>query len=121
MKPVEELKTIDELLAEFGTPDGPPPIAPPWHVESYACHHGWIIGGTEWGICNCEDPANPWPQRSPGDGPRDCACFGCEGHEPRYERGRIKSCEYKNHHCDDCHENRRCTICGFEPHETSQR
>ena len=82
------METINDLLAEFGTPDGPPPVAPPWHVESYACLHGWIvggrsrsrpiIGGVEWGICDCEDPANPWPPRAPGDGPQDCACFGCE-------------------------------------------
>lgn len=104
------MATIDEILAEFGTPAGPPPSAPSWHVESHACLHGWIIGGVEWGSCDCEDPANPWPPRVLGDGPRDCMCFACEGHTPRHERGRIAGCEYKQHHCEDCHANKRCTI-----------
>lgn len=114
----EPAKTIEDLLKEFGEPDGPMPAPPPWHVDdddSHSCPHGWIIGGVEWGICDCEDPAHPWPPRVPGDGPRDCVCFGCMDHKPRHERGRIRACEYTDHHCDDCHEHERCTIesCGF--------
>ena len=62
-----------------------------------------------------EAAAHPWPARVPGDGPRDCACYGCEGHVPRWERGKLMGCEYKDHHCDDCHEHQRCTVpeCGF--------
>lgn len=112
------MKTINELLEEYGKPDEPMPEAPPWHVDGiHNCAHGWIIGGEPptWGICDCEDPATPWPPRVIGDGPRDCQCFGCHCHVPRYERGKLAECEYKDHHCDNCHENRRCTImeCGF--------
>lgn len=108
-------QTIEELLAEMGTPDYPLPPAPPWHVDDiHNCSYGWTDGKT-WGVCNCEDPAHPWPPREPGDGPRDCQCFGCHEHEPRWERGKVRGCEYKDHHCDDCHEHQRCTIaeCGF--------
>lgn len=117
------MKTINELLEESGTPEGPPPVAPPWHIPSDNCRHGWIIGGDTWGVCDCEDPANPWPPRVPGDGPRDCRCFGCVDHEPRHERGRIADCEYKDHHCDNCHEHRRCTVaeCGFTDTEVAQK
>ena len=111
--------TINDLLEEFGTPAYPMPIPPPWHVDdSHNCAHGWT-DGTKWGVCDCEDPANPWPSRAPGDGPRDCRCFGCEGRQPRHERGRIAACEYKDHHCDDCHEHRRCTLvgCDFVPNK----
>lgn len=107
-------KTINDLLEEFGTPDHPMPIAPPWHVDDpHSCTHGWT-DGTTWSICDCEDPANPWPPRIQGDGPRDCSCFGCMD-QPRRERGKVPGCEYKDHHCDMCHEHRRCTIaeCGF--------
>jgi hypothetical protein len=110
-------KPVGGLLEDFGTPDGPPPVAPPWHdADSDVCRHGWIIGGAEWGVCDCEDPSHPWPPRLPGDGPRDCQCFFCEGHKPRHERGKIAQCEHKDHHCADCHEHRRCTIaeCGFQ-------
>lgn len=115
----EPAKTIEDLLKEFGEPDGPMPAPPPWHVDdddSHSCPHGWIIGGVEWGICDCEDSAHPWPPRVPGDGPRDCVSFGCMDHKPRHERGRISACEYTDHHCDDCHEHERCTIesCGFD-------
>jgi hypothetical protein len=110
-------KTIEELLLEDGVPEGALPPAPPWHVDSDACQHGWIRMGTkpEWILCDCEDPANPWPARLPGDGPRDCSCFGCQDHEPRWERGKLSSCEHKDHHCPYCHDQRRCTIpaCGF--------
>ena len=109
--------TIDDLLKEMGTPDGPPPVAPPWHVDDpHHCAHGWTDGMT-WGVCDCgRDPAKPWPQRAPGDGPRDCTCFGCNDYQPRYDRGRIANCEYKDHHCGNCHETQRCTAtaCGFE-------
>src|SRR5437762_1539536 len=110
------MPTINDLLEEFGRPDGPMPEAPPWHVDSSSCQQGAIIGGTEWGICDCEDPSHPWPPRAVDDGPRDCVCCGCNGHKPRHARGRIAACEYKKHHCDDCHENRRCTVvgCGFQ-------
>ena len=111
------MMTIEDLLKEDGEPEGPLPAAPPWHVDSHACQHGWIRCGVrpEWILCNCEDPASPWPPRDPDDGPRDCSCFGCESHEPRWERGKLRGCEYKAHHCDDCHEHQRCTIsaCGF--------
>lgn len=110
------MSALDDLLKELGTPDYPAPIAPSWHVDSYNCSHGWIIGGVEWGLCDCENPADPWPPRGQGDGPRDCQCFYCADHKPRHQRGRLVNCEYKNHHCDDCHEHRLCTIalCGFE-------
>jgi len=115
--------TIEDLLKELGEPEGPLPAAPPWHVDSHACLHGWISHGAtpEWLLCDCEDPAAPWPARVPGDGPRDCACFGCEAQKPRWERGKLKGCEYKDHHCDDCHAHQRCTIsaCGFWPNRTS--
>jgi hypothetical protein len=112
-------ETIEDLLKEAGEPDGELPPAPPWHVESesHACLYGWIRYGAkpEWILCNCEDPASPWPARVPGDGPRDCACFGCQDHEPRWERGKLAACEHKDHHCQWCHEQRRCSIaeCGF--------
>jgi len=113
--------TIEDLLKELGEPEGPLPAVPLWHVDSHACFHGWISYGAkpEWLLCDCEDPAAPWPARVPGDGPRDCACFGCEAHKPRSERGKLKGCEYKDHHCDNCHEHRRCTIsaCGFWPNQ----
>lgn len=115
MTKIEDMTT--ELLAADGTPDEPLPPAPPWHVDSHACLHGWIECAPDpaWLICDCEDPANPWPARVIGDGPRDCACFHCMGHKPRRERGKIALCEYKDHHCEDCHEHRRCSIaaCGF--------
>ena len=117
MTPAETAQTIEDILKEAGEPDGELPPAPPWHVESYACLHGWISYGVkpEWLLCDCEDPANPWPARVPGDGPRDCACFGCQEHAPRWKRGKLAACEYKDHHCEMCHEHRRCTIaaCGF--------
>lgn len=110
---IEDTTTLEELLAE--RPDGPCPDAPAWHVESRGCYYGWISGGTTWILCDCEDPAHPWPPRELGDGPRDCECFGCHDHEPRWERGKLKNCEYKDHHCDMCHEHGHCTIaaCGF--------
>ena len=93
--------TITNLPSFFG--------APPWHIDDPDhCAHGWT-DGTQWGVCDCEDPANPWPSRVPGDGPRDCMCFGCHDHQPRHERGRLTRCEYKDHHCEDCHENQHCT------------
>lgn len=111
------MTTLKNILEGDDPPLGLLPSAPPWHVESLACLHGWIRGGTptEWITCDCEDPANPWPARNLGDGPRDCACFHCEGHIPRWERGCLAQCEYKDHHCDDCHAHQRCTItmCGF--------
>lgn len=110
-------------------PDGPCPPAPPWHVDSPACLHGWIgesrtlgmpadetvINKPAWLLCDCEDPANPWPARQPTDGPRDCACAICHGHEPRSERGRLDGCENRDHHCDSCHGRRLCTTteCAF--------
>lgn len=109
------MKTINELLEEMGTPNYPLPAAPSWHVDDmHNCSYGWTDGET-WGLCNCEDPAHPWPLRVPGDGPRDCSCFGCHDHEPRWERGKLKGCEYKDHHCDMCHEHKLCSIseCGF--------
>jgi hypothetical protein len=106
-------QTIEELIAEFNDrPSTECPPAPPWHVDSHACFHGWIQGGS-WILCDCEDPDHPWPARAPGDGPRDCSCFGCMDHQPRWERGKLVACEYKDHHCPDCHEHKRCTICGF--------
>lgn len=110
--------TIDEILKEDGMPADPLPPAPPWHVDDrHNCGYGWIAMGEQphWLACNCENPADLWPARVPGDGPRDCQCFGCEGHEPRWERGKLKECEYKDHHCENCHEHRHCTIpaCGF--------
>jgi hypothetical protein len=112
--------TIEELLEEWGRPEGPCPPAPPWHVEStgaHGCHYGAISyeDPPVWVLCDCEDPAHPWPARVPGDGPRDCGCFGCNDHEPRSERGKIANCEHKDHHCIFCHERSLCTIpeCGF--------
>jgi hypothetical protein len=107
-----ETMNIEDIV---GTPDHPKPAPPPWHVDDpYNCAHGWT-DGTTWGACDCEDPSNPWPPRAAGDGPRDCRCYGCNG-VPRRDRGTIAACEYKDHHCDDCHEHRRCTIaeCAFE-------
>lgn len=104
-------KTMEELLEELGRPDYPMPEAPPWHVDDVDnCAHGWIIGGDKWGVCDCENPAEPWPLRVQGDGPRDCNCFGCHEHKPRHERGRIAGCEYKDHHCDYCHETGLCSL-----------
>lgn len=109
--------TIEDILKEAGMPSEQLPPAPSWHIDASVCQYGWIEYGVEpaWLLCNCEDPANPWPPRSPGDGPRDCRCFACEGHEPRWERGKLKDCEYKDHHCDYCHTKGLCTIaaCGF--------
>lgn len=92
-------------------PAGPCPPAPSWHVESDACRHGWVSlrdDGPAWLLCDCENPADPWPARLPTDGPRDCECAICYG-RPRRDRGRIDGCEYRDHHCEGCHERRLCT------------
>lgn len=98
-------------------PTDPQPGAPPWHIESHACDHGWIGHADKpyWLVCDCEDPANPWPVRESADGPVDCTCAICLGHKPRWMRGKLEGCEYKNHHCPNCHEGRLCTVveCGF--------
>lgn len=100
-------------------PKEPMPTAPAHHNESstYDCQYGWILGEPpRWGECDCEDPANPWPPRALTDGPVDCSCgTGCSGHQPRVERGRLESCEYRDHHCDTCHAEKICTTveCGF--------
>lgn len=104
------INTIDELLAEIGEPDHPCPPAPAWHVDTDACQHGWITDiPPRWILCDCEDPANPWPVRDPSDGPIDCSCYGCLDHEPRWERGKLNNCEYKDHHCEWCHNDNLCT------------
>ena len=93
-------------------PKTPCPDPPAHHVDTDACFHGWQSWDKEngeaiWVLCDCEDPANPWPPRKITDGPIDCNCYFCMG-KPRQNRGRAK-CENENHHCDSCHIKRQCT------------
>lgn len=105
----EAKKTLEEL---FPKPEKPCPPAPDYHVpDKDTCSHGWIShdpdGNTYYLVCNCEDPANPWPPRGPTDGPKECNCYYCWG-KPRADRGR-DPCESFNHHCEMCHELGHCT------------
>lgn len=109
--------TIEDFEDLIPTPETPLPPAPAWHVDSRACPHGWIVGhategggvASAWGVCDCEDPAHPWPPRASVDGPRDCGCHACDRHQPRWERGRLARCEHRDHHCAYCHERGACT------------
>lgn len=93
------------------TPKEPLPPPPAHHVaDDYGhCKYGWIhlSDPPRWRLCDCEDPAEPWPPRSQTDGPRDCECYLCGG-KPRRDRGRAP-CEHADHHCEECHEHGICT------------
>lgn len=39
-------------------------------------------------------------------GPPDCDCYCCHGKDTGHGE---EPCEYYNHHCDACHDNKRCT------------
>lgn len=101
-------------LVDWPKPAEPCPPAPFHHVpdpEGDYCHYGWIssneTGEPIWCLCDCEDPADPWPPHGPTDGPRDCTCYHCM-RKPRRDRG-FAMCEYANHHCDSCHVAGSCT------------
>ena len=107
------------MLDPEDVPESACPAPPLYHVESNACDHGWITWNDDnkpvWILCSCENPSEPWPAREPTDGPIDCSCAFCNGSMPRQMRGKRDDCEYRNHHCESCHDIRICTqaACGF--------
>lgn len=115
LAPTSNFPVLDFVPAE---PQPPPPAHhSSASAESFDCAYGAVSGDPpRWLPCDCEDPANPWPPRAANDGPIDCQCSVCCGKQPRHMRGRLVGCEYRDHHCEFCHEQKICTViaCGFD-------
>lgn len=97
-------------MNDIDFPAEPNLLPPDYHKETPECQYESFSYDVDdvpyWLPCDCQDPANPWPERLATDGRPYCNCHLCSG-KARKDRGRAP-CEYAEHHCYNCHEQKYC-------------